>query len=124
VHQPIPVSPKTPSLMYHLGVPVVIGPLNGGMEYPPAFRREQGLLARLALVLGRAIANLFNLFLPGKRLARLILVANGRTKKALPSGIKGQVVELVENGVDFRIWQKSVTAKSINAPIRFVFVGD
>ena len=123
VHQPIPVSPKMPSLMYRLGVPVVIGPLNGGMEYPPAFRREQGLLARFALLLGRAIGNLFNLFIPGKRLARMILVANARTKNALPIGVKGQVVELVENGVDFHIWQKSISAKSAGAPIRFVFIG-
>src|SRR5258707_4666094 len=39
IHQPMPVSPKEPSMMYGLGVPVVIGPMNGGMEYPPAFRR-------------------------------------------------------------------------------------
>src|SRR5215813_5237924 len=38
VHQPIPVSPRFPSLMTDLGVPVVIGPMNGGMEYPAAFR--------------------------------------------------------------------------------------
>src|SRR6266851_9189027 len=50
VHQPIPVSPKTPSQICRLGVPVIIGPLNGGMEYPPAFRGEQGLLPRVALV--------------------------------------------------------------------------
>jgi glycosyltransferase involved in cell wall biosynthesis len=123
VHQPIPVSPKMPSLMYRLGVPVVIGPLNGGMEYPPAFRREQGLLAHFALLLGRAIGNLFNLFIPGKRLARLILVANARTKNALPVGVKGQVVELVENGVDFHIWQKEISARGADGPIRFVFIG-
>src|SRR5437660_280547 len=29
VHEPIPVSPKTPSLMWGLGSAVVIGPLNG-----------------------------------------------------------------------------------------------
>ncbi len=61
VHQPIPVSPKTPSLMYGLGVPVIIGPLNGGMEYPPAFRGEHGMLSRFALLLGREAGNLFNL---------------------------------------------------------------
>jgi len=31
VHQPIPVAPRFPSLLFGLGVPVVIGPLNGGM---------------------------------------------------------------------------------------------
>src|SRR5882762_7590343 len=68
VHQPIPVSPKTPSQIWGVGVPGIIGPLNGGMEYPPAFRAEQGKLSRLALLFGRLIANFFNLVIPGKRL--------------------------------------------------------
>ena len=85
VHQPIPVSPKTPSRIWGVGAPVVIGPLNGGMEYPPAFRGEQGKLSRLGLLSGRALANFFNLLIPGKRLARFVLVANRRTQDALPA---------------------------------------
>jgi hypothetical protein len=53
VHQPIPVSPKVPSQICNVGVPVIIGPLNGGMEYPPAFRKEQGTIANLAMALAR-----------------------------------------------------------------------
>ncbi len=34
VHEPIPVSPKLPSMMFGLSVPVIIGPMNGGMDYP------------------------------------------------------------------------------------------
>ena len=41
IHQPIPVAPRFPSALYGLGVPVVIGPLNGGMKYPQAFRRAE-----------------------------------------------------------------------------------
>ena len=37
VHQPIPISPRFPSALFGLGIPVIIGPLNGGMEYPAAF---------------------------------------------------------------------------------------
>src|SRR5256885_9032267 len=44
VHVPIPVSPRTPSLMWGLGAAVVIGPLNG-MDYPEAFRRERSILS-------------------------------------------------------------------------------
>jgi len=123
VHQPIPVSPKTPSQIWGVGVPVIIGPLNGGMEYPPAFRSEQGKLSRLALLFGRLLANFFNLVIPGKRLARLVLVANGRTQDALPAGIKGQVVEMVENGVDFTIWQKAASAETSDRTVRFTFIG-
>src|SRR5712664_4026004 len=123
VHQPIPVSPKTPSQMWGVGAPVIIGPLNGGMEYPPAFRGEQGLLSRLALLVGRALANLFNLLIPGKRLARFILVANRRTRDALPVGVNGPIVEVVENGVDFAIWKKKSPARTPDASVRFVFIG-
>ena len=40
VHEPIPVSPKLPSMLYGLSVPVVIGPMNGGMDYPPGYKTE------------------------------------------------------------------------------------
>ena len=29
IHQPIPVSPREPSLLFGLGAPIVIGPMNG-----------------------------------------------------------------------------------------------
>src|ERR1700716_2897312 len=83
IHVPIPVSPKSPSLLYGFGLPVIFGPMNGGMEYPPAFRREEGRLTRIAVALGRGLASFLNLAFPGKRLARLLLVANTRTRKAL-----------------------------------------
>ena len=49
VHEPIPVSPRQPSLMYEVGARVVIGPMNGGMNYPPAFASSQGSLERLLM---------------------------------------------------------------------------
>ena len=107
VHIPIPVSPKTPSLMWGLAAAIVIGPLNGGMEYPEAFRRERGALSRIAFRLARLIAHSVNLLLPGKRRADVVLVANDRTRQALPHGVTGRIIELAENGVDFSIWRRS-----------------
>ena len=69
VHQPSPVSPKAPSLLHGLGVPILIGPMNGGMEYPPAFRTEESLVTRLSVSLGRNSANLINTLFPGKKKA-------------------------------------------------------
>ncbi|WP_213773877.1 glycosyltransferase family 4 protein [Bradyrhizobium sp. dw_78] len=123
VHQPIPVSPKAPSQMFGVEASVVMGPLNGGMKYPPAFQKEQGRLATVAMALGRAIAVFFNLIIPGKRFAQLILVANRRTRDALPWGIKGRVVELVENGVDLSIWQRKPIDTWSGSAIRLIFVG-
>jgi glycosyltransferase involved in cell wall biosynthesis len=125
VHQPIPVSPKAPSMMFGVGAAVVVGPLNGGMEYPEAFRREHGMLSNLAIAMARGFANYLNMIIPGKRRASLVLVANRRTRAALPSGLKGRVIELVENGVDFSVWR----GKPDRIPrdekniVRFVFVG-
>ena len=122
VHIPIPVSPKTPSLMWGLGAAVVIGPLNGGMEYPEAFRRERGALSRIAFRLARLIAHSVNLLLPGKRRADVVLVANDRTRQALPHGVTGRIIELAENGVDFSIWRRSSHNRE-DGPTRFIFVG-
>ena len=112
VHQPIPVSPKAPSFIFGLGVPVIIGPMNGGMDYPTAFRGAESLFTRLTVALGRASANLVNGVIPGKRDAALLLVANERTRQALPSGVRGQVIEIPENGVDLGIWKLPENAEA------------
>jgi hypothetical protein len=49
LHQPIPVSPKEPSALVQMGVPVVIGPMNGGMRYPPGFIARSRSLNALSL---------------------------------------------------------------------------
>jgi glycosyltransferase involved in cell wall biosynthesis len=121
VHLPIPVSPKTPSLMWGLGAAVVMGPLNGGMEYPDAFRRQRSRLSRLAFDFGRWLAHFVNVIVSGTLRADLVLVANRRTRDALPRGVTGHIVELVENGVDFSVWQRS--GRPENNPVRFIFVG-
>ena len=105
VHQPMPVSPREPSMMYGFGVPVVIGPMNGGMDYPPNFRRHRGSLERALLWIGRLSSSALNALIPGKRRAAVLLVANARTRAALPRGVCPRVVELVENGVDLALWQ-------------------
>jgi glycosyltransferase involved in cell wall biosynthesis len=122
VHEPIPVSPKSPSLLWNIGAPVVIGPLNGGMEFPEAFRHD-GLTGRFVLVALRKLANLVNFLIPGKRRAAIVLVANRRTREALPRGIKGSVMDLVENGVDLSIWRRKSERLPASSTVRFVFVG-
>jgi glycosyltransferase involved in cell wall biosynthesis len=128
VHQPIPVSPRFPSLMANLGVPVVIGPMNGGMEYPPAFRHTESIFNRIGVRMGRRLSNLVNSLLPGKKHASILLVANERTRLALPSGIQGRVIQLSENGVDLDIWfppSEEVAAglKAAAQGSRFIFIG-
>ena len=78
VHQPYPVSPVRPSMIVDVGAPVVIGPMNGGIDYPPAFRDRQGWSDRLSVALGQWCRHAANRLFPGKLKARVLLVANAR----------------------------------------------
>ena len=125
IHQPTPVSPKEPSMIFGMGVPVVFGPMNGGMDYPPAFRRLESRGERLLLPVLRGLASAMNALMPGKRRAAVLLVANERTRAALPEGVCRRVMCIVENGVDLSLWQAGGDAdeRTTTLPVRFVFVG-
>jgi glycosyltransferase involved in cell wall biosynthesis len=123
VHQPIPVSPKESSLLYNLGAPVVIGPMNGGMSYPPGFSRSQGGLTAGFMRIGRAFSGLLNRLMPGKLRASALLVANERTAGALPPGLDGKVITLVENGVDLSLWTLAQRNGDPSGVTRFAFTG-
>lgn len=122
VHQPIPVSPRFPSLMTDLGVPVVIGPMNGGMEYPAAFRGTESFFSRSVIGIGRSLSGLVHSVLSGKKNASILLVANERTRLALPSCAQGKIIEIPENGVDMATWSAPHAAPDA-ASNRFIFIG-
>jgi glycosyltransferase involved in cell wall biosynthesis len=124
VHEPIPVSPKLPSAMFDVGAPVVIGPLNGGMEFPPAFSAMQGGFERRLIGALRATSDLANTLIAGKRQAAALLVANERTRRALPATVRHvPVYEVVENGVDLRRFRPCAGEGRASGPVRFAFVG-
>jgi len=125
VHEPIPVSPKQPSAMYDVGAPVVIGPMNGGMEFPPGFRHMQTTAERVSISAARQVAAVLNRLIPGKPKAAALLVANERTRRALPPGLGAvPVIALVENGVDLTRFQRSqALVPSQTGAVRFAFVG-
>lgn len=121
VHQPTPVSPKETSLMYSLGAPVVMGPMNGGMTYPPGFGGAEPKWISAVVAAGRFASRFVTRLLPGKLRADLLLVANQRTADALPNGVAGKVIVLPENGVRLELWNPVDHAST--GPIRFVFSG-
>ncbi len=124
IHQPTPVSPKEPSLLRNVGVPVVMGPMNGGMSLPPDYASSRGRLSVIVTAIGRSASGLFHRLAPGKLEADLLLVSNERTRLALPACTRGKIEHLVENGVDLSLWQQSdrpTNAKG--SPIRFIFAG-
>jgi glycosyltransferase involved in cell wall biosynthesis len=103
-----------------------MGPVNGGMSYPPAFRAMESASSRVSIALARWASNLINRLVPGKRKAALILVANERSARALPSLGDVKVQTLVENGVDLNLWKpkKAEPADARRGAVTsFVFLG-
>jgi glycosyltransferase involved in cell wall biosynthesis len=123
VHQPTPVSAREPSLLTDLNVPVVIGPMKGDTDYPPAFRNYESAMTRLAIALGRASAGWLNRIFPGKRQASILLVANEQSRSALINGTTAKVFDLPENGVDTSIWRPARVQSTDSSLCRFAYVG-
>lgn len=124
VFEPAPITPKGLSFMYDVGVPVVIGPLCGGMNFPPAFADFDSAFTRASMVMGRQASQLANRLIPGKIKADVLLAANTWTVNALPDGYRGKVIRLFESGVDLDIW-KPVESDAIpkDGSVRFAFSG-
>ena len=126
IHQPTPVSPKSHSAIYGFGVPVVIGPMNGAMTFPKGYENYESLASRWLIKTVSKIALGMNWLVPGKRKAAALLVANDRTRAALPCPDHPNIQTLVENGVDFEVWshpQKRAEERAGNDTFRLVFMG-
>lgn len=125
VHQPTPVSPKAVSMMFGLGTPVIMGPMNGGMTFPPAMNWLEPRGQRAMTWAARAASHLVNALIPGKLRADVLLVANQRTARALPLGARGRVIELVENGVNLTLFRRppEVQGPRAGGESRFAFLG-
>jgi glycosyltransferase involved in cell wall biosynthesis len=125
VHVPIRVSPKFPSLIYNMGVPVIFGPMNGGMTYPKAFSYMEGSIQKYFIKLARAASNTVNRLIPGKYYADTLLVSNERTKQALPKTKCTDIRVVIENGVDLRLFKSTElkTNKKENDNFTLIYVG-
>ncbi len=99
IHRVSPISPRFPTRLGTLGVPMVLGPINGGMTTMPGFgevrRRE-----REGFLCVRSLARLLDPFQRTFASASKILVATEGTREALPSTYRSCAITLSENAVD------------------------
>jgi glycosyltransferase involved in cell wall biosynthesis len=129
VHRLIPLSPTTPSLLAShckkIGVPFVVGPLNGGVPWPKGFdvqrRREKEWLSYL-----RSAYKL----LPGYRSMRAsasaILVGSRDTMKQMPRGCQDRCFYIPENAIDPQRFSANIRTQRTGEngkPIQIIFVG-
>jgi glycosyltransferase involved in cell wall biosynthesis len=123
VFQPVPISPVTPSTIYDCGVPVVIGPMCGGMEFPPAFSYLESKFEKISSKLARILAGYLNLIIPGKKKAQVLLVSNERTASVLPKGYLGKLYYVIESGVDLKLFKpRTEYAPMANQVVRVVYM--
>jgi glycosyltransferase involved in cell wall biosynthesis len=122
VHQPIGIAPSVPSPLRQLGAPLVVGPLNGGMVMPPAFRDRDPRLARITQTLRLPIGGLGHQLFRGKLEAAAVLVANERTRELLPAAARRVSRPMPESAVVVEDWPVKEHGAA-HGPVRFVFLG-
>ena len=128
VHQPTPISPRIPSLLVNLPAPLVIGPMNGWMEYPAGFRFLQPRGVHVLKNFARAVAKALPRSVDAKRQAECLIVANQRTEAGLPPGVRGKIFRMMENGIIPEVWAgRSTEAGAEPAPagrpLEIIFFG-
>ncbi len=124
VHRITPLSPTISSRLAgdcaRLGIPFVLGPINGGVPWPPGFEAER-LQEREYLSYVRSAYHL----LPGHkktlRSAAAILAGSRHTASEIPDQWQGKVIHLPENAVDLSKFTPA--AGPAPGPLRACFIG-
>jgi len=125
VHRVTPLSPTTPSPLAarcrRLGVPFVVGPLNGGLPWPPGFdaerRREREWLSYV-----RSAYRLVPGYGATRRHASALVIGSVATWKQMPPWALDRCVYVPENGIDPKRFTTTVD-RPVERPLRVAFVG-
>ncbi|MBX2804779.1 MAG: glycosyltransferase family 4 protein [Hyphomicrobiales bacterium] len=125
VHRITPLSPTHQSLiarrLYKLGVPFIVGPLNGGVPWPKKFiDRQHAEREWLSHIRG-----LYKL-MPGYRstlkYSSAIIAGSQHTLKAVPDWAQDKCVYIPENAVDPQRFNLRRTRKA-TVPLKAAFIG-
>lgn len=125
VHRVTPLSPTTPSLLAgkcaKAGVPFLLGPLNGGVPWPPGFERERRMEKEwLSYVRG-----LYRL-MPGhtstRRHASAIIAGSRDTLEQVPAQFRSKCFYIPENAIDPARFT-ATRSRAAERPLRVAFVG-
>ncbi len=121
-HAVTPVSPLASTRLHRLGVPLIVGPWNGGLASPSCFpevmKQDSSWMYRIRDV-GRLLDWLFGC----TKRASLILSATKSTDQSLPKN--SHTLRMLENGVDLQRFLPATwdAPPSRTSPLKIIFVG-
>ncbi len=124
LHAPTPVSPVAASVLHRLGIPTILGPLNGGLASPDCFPEFMKQDAAWLYPLRNA-GRLLDWKAGSTRHAARILTATAATRDWYPRRYRGRCTSMLENAVDLdRFPAKPWPAPpGPGVPLRILFVG-
>jgi len=121
-HAVTPVSPVAATRLHRLGIPLILGPWNGGLPSPSAFpelmKQDSAWIYRL-----RSVGEMLDRLLGSTRKAALILSATRATDESLPEGAPS--LRMLENGVDLERFHAAPRDRKPSATrrLKLLFVG-
>jgi glycosyltransferase involved in cell wall biosynthesis len=123
-HMVTPVSPVATPTLHRLGVPLVLGPWNGGLKSPktfPEFMSQDSAWLYPVRNLGQVLEACNG----GIAAATTILTATEATDKSISPRNTSKCVRMLENGVDLSLFQALPwpPPPSATNPLRILFVG-
>jgi glycosyltransferase involved in cell wall biosynthesis len=123
IHRLTPLSPTLPSpLAAWTRVPMMIGPLNGGLpwpkEYPSLARQEREWLAGW-----RSAYRILPYYRPTYQHMRAVIAGSRHTATEIPTWFRGQRFYLPENGIDPERFPIAAGWSPPERRFRFIFVG-
>jgi glycosyltransferase involved in cell wall biosynthesis len=123
-HIATPVSPQAHSVLHRLGLPIIRGPLNGGLGVPKQFhdllRQDQTWLYPLR-DLGRCVDALQG----SSTGTSVLLTANSQTRAAVSKSARDRCRTMLENAVDLNVFfpGQPLAPPSASEPLRILTVG-
>ncbi len=123
VHIVTPVSPSAHSRLSQLGLPIVRGPLNGGLRTPqnfPEFMKADSAWLYSVRDLARPLQSILTRKMPAQTFS-----ANRSTDKALSKRERGSILRMPEIAVDPDTYKPGAwpAAPSASNPLKVLFVG-
>lgn len=124
VHVVTPVTLAAPSALHRLGLPLVRGPLNCGLESPKGFNHQLRDENRWVIRL-RELPKLLDSVIGATRNAAILLTATQATLMSVAQRHRSKTLRMLENGIDLEHFPATPwpPAPDNSQPLRILFVG-